>query len=63
MRLSWTRQGARSVAALEYQFAAFFEERTYLPQSLLGQLLQIYQESASDADFAAGKIRGGSAGP
>ncbi len=50
--------GARSVTALEHQFAAFFGERTYLPQSLLGQLLQIYQESASDADSPLAKFVG-----
>ena len=50
--------GARSVTALEYQFADFFGERTYLPQSLLGQLLQIYQESASDADSPLAKFVG-----
>ena len=50
--------GARSVAALEHQFAAFFGERTYLPQSLLGQLLQIYQESGSDADSPLAKFVG-----
>ena len=50
--------GARSVTALERQFAAFFGERTYLPQSLLGQLLQIYQESGSDADSPLAKFVG-----
>ena len=51
--------GAHSVAALEHQFAAFFTERTYLPQSLLGQLLQIYQESGSRTRrVATRKIRG-----
>ena len=50
--------GARSVTALEHQFAAFFGERTYLPQSLLGQLLQIYQESGSDADSPLAKFVG-----
>ena len=50
--------GARSVTALEHRFAAFFGERTYLPQSLLGQLLQIYQESGSEADSPLAKFVG-----
>ena len=50
--------GARSEIALEHQLAAFFGERTYLPQSLLGQLLQIYQESGSDADSPLAKFVG-----
>ena len=50
--------GARSVIALEEQLAAFFGERAYLPQSLLGQLLQIYQESGSDADSPLAKFVG-----
>ncbi|WP_169193744.1 AAA family ATPase [Devosia sp. MC1541] len=33
---------------LEADAAEFFGERAYLPQSLLGQLLQIYQDSGSD---------------
>ena len=48
----------RSVIALEEQLAGFFGERTYLPQSLLGQLLQIYQESGSDADSPLAKFVG-----
>lgn len=35
---------------LEGSDAEFFAERSYLPQSLLGQLLQIYQDSGADAD-------------
>lgn len=50
--------GAQSVAALEPELAAFFGERTYLPQSLLGQLLQIYQESGSSADSPLAKFVG-----
>ena len=50
--------GAHTVAALEHQFAAFFAERTYLPQSVLGQLLQIYQESGSGADSPLAKFVG-----
>ena len=51
-------EGARSVIALEEHLAAFFGERTYLPQSLLGQLLQIYQESGSGADSPLAKFVG-----
>lgn len=36
--------------ALTAELAEFFAERAYLPQSLLGQLLQIYQESGSELD-------------
>jgi len=36
--------------ALDRERAFFFSERAYLPQSLLGQLLQIYQESDSGVD-------------
>ena len=50
--------GARPVVVLEQQLAAFFEERTYLPQSLLGQLLQIYQESGSGADSPLARFVG-----
>ncbi|WP_428102951.1 AAA family ATPase [Candidatus Rariloculus sp.] len=50
--------GAHPIAALEQQLAAFFGERTYLPQSLLGQLLQIYQESGSDADSPLARFVG-----
>lgn len=41
--------GAQSITALDKQRAAFFRERAFLPQSLLGQLLQIYQDAGSDA--------------
>jgi exonuclease SbcC len=41
--------GAQSIAALDEQRATFFRERAFLPQSLLGQLLQIYQDAGSDA--------------
>jgi exonuclease SbcC len=40
--------GAQSIAALDRPRANFFRERTFLPQSLLGQLLQIYQDAGSD---------------
>ena len=50
--------GARPVAVLEQDLATFFGERTYLPQSLLGQLLQIYQESGSGADSPLARFVG-----
>ena len=50
--------GVRSDIVLAPQLAAFFEERTYLPQSLLGQLLQIYQESESDANSPLARFVG-----
>lgn len=37
-------------AKLDAELAEFLDERAYLPQSLLGQLLQIYQESGSERD-------------
>jgi len=43
-------RGAHSRSRLDPKEASFFSERAYLPQSLLSQLLQIYQESRSDAD-------------
>lgn len=42
--------GAYPANPLDQRLGAFFSERAYLPQSLLGQLLQIYQESGSDVD-------------
>lgn len=41
--------GAQSIAALDDRRSAFFRERAFLPQSLLGQLLQIYQDAGNDA--------------
>lgn len=41
--------GVESLAALSLTDADFFRERAFLPQSLLGQLLQIYQDSGNDA--------------
>lgn len=42
--------GIASGEALDPGLASFFSERAYLPQSLLGQLLQIYQEADSGID-------------
>lgn len=41
--------GVESVDVLDEKVAAFFRERAFLPQSLLGQLLQIYQDAGNDA--------------
>ncbi|MES2025258.1 MAG: AAA family ATPase [Pseudomonadota bacterium] len=41
--------GAQSLNALDEQRATFFRERAFLPQSLLSQLLQIYQGAGNDA--------------
>ncbi|QEH81574.1 AAA family ATPase [Sphingomonas sp. C8-2] len=44
------RAGVVSEALLPSIAASFFSERCYLPQALLGQLLQIYQDSDSSPD-------------
>lgn len=44
------RTGVSSQTLLPTLTASFFSERCYLPQSLLGQLLQIYQDSDSSPD-------------
>lgn len=44
-----TGQGSQTVASLSGQLASFFRERVFLPQSMLGQLLQIYQDAGNDA--------------
>jgi exonuclease SbcC len=45
-----TQAGVQADATLPSASASFFGERCYLPQSLLGQLLQIYQDSDSSPD-------------
>lgn len=50
--------GARTIGELDARLSSFFSERAYLPQSLLGQLLQIYQESGSDKDSPLAKFVG-----
>lgn len=50
--------GAHPITTLDDRLATFFSERAYLPQSLLGQLLEIYQESGSDADSPLAKFVG-----
>lgn len=41
--------GAQSITTLDNMRATFFRERAFLPQALLGQLLQIYQDAGHDA--------------
>jgi DNA repair protein SbcC/Rad50 len=41
--------GAQSINTLNNHHSSFFRERAFLPQSLLGQLLQIYQDAANNA--------------
>jgi exonuclease SbcC len=53
-----TASGIASPAPLEPPLASFFSERSYLPQALLGQLLQIYQESSSGADSPLARFVG-----
>jgi hypothetical protein len=45
-----TRKGIEQREKLPSGLASFFSERCYLPQSLLGQLLQIYQDSDASPD-------------
>ncbi len=40
--------GSQSITALDEQRADFFRERAFLPQAMLGQLLQIYQDAGND---------------
>lgn len=48
-RAEFSTEKVSPVRTLASEAAEFFGERAYLPQSLLGQLLYIYQESGSDA--------------
>ena len=57
-RARFDGKGGRSISKLDEKEAAFFAERAYLPQSLLSQLLQIYQESGSNADSPLAKFVG-----
>jgi DNA repair exonuclease SbcCD ATPase subunit len=45
-----TQAGVQTRTTLASSASSFFSERCYLPQSLLGQLLQIYQDSDSAPD-------------
>lgn len=50
--------GVQSSITLDRSDAAFFRERVFLPQSLLGQLLQIYQDAGDDAESPLAKFVG-----
>lgn len=50
--------GASAQATLPDRTASFFTERCYLPQSLLGQLLSIYQTSNEDIDSPLARFVG-----
>ncbi|MGA0601398.1 AAA family ATPase [Caulobacter sp. KR2-114] len=50
--------GAELTSVLPPTLAAFFRERTFLPQSLLGQLLQIYQDAGNEADSPLARFVG-----
>jgi len=47
---SLAREGVTQHSQLDEARATFFTERSYLPQALLGQLLQIYQNSGTGID-------------
>jgi exonuclease SbcC len=42
--------GTTPISTLDKNLGGFFKERCYLPQSLLGQLLKIYEESGSEPE-------------
>ena len=50
--------GIATSTSFDATLASFFSERSYLPQALLGQLLQIYQDSGSGADSPLAKFVG-----
>lgn len=51
-------KGAHAGRTLDPKAASFFSERAYLPQSLLNQMLQIYQESGSEKDSPLARFVG-----
>lgn len=53
-----TDSGVQSSVTLDRSNATFFRERVFLPQSLLGQLLQIYQDAGDDAESPLAKFVG-----
>lgn len=53
-----TKDGLKAGPTLDPALASFFTERSYLPQSLLHQLLQIYQRSGSGLDSPLAKFVG-----
>jgi exonuclease SbcC len=50
--------GVQVEGKLNESLGAYFSERSYLPQSMLGQLLQIYQESGSGIDSPLARFVG-----
>lgn len=50
--------GIGNLSNFDGELADFFSERAFLPQSLLGQLLQIYQDSSSRMDSPLAKFVG-----
>lgn len=55
---SLNADGALPFASLPPSLSTFFRERSFLPQSLLGQLLQIYQDSGNDIDSPLARFVG-----
>ena len=53
-----TPTGAKSINKLDAADASFFTERSYLPQSLLSQLLQIYQDAGQEANSPLARFVG-----
>ncbi|WP_294200171.1 AAA family ATPase [uncultured Sphingomonas sp.] len=51
-------RGIASSSPIDHLLASFFSERSYLPQALLGQLLQIYQDAGDDADSPLARFVG-----
>lgn len=51
-------QGIASSSPVDRLLASFFSERSYLPQALLGQLLQIYQDAGDEADSPLARFVG-----
>lgn len=55
-KASLDANGANSLTCLDQRRANFFQERVFLPQSMLSSLLQIYQESGSDTESPLAKF-------
>lgn len=55
---SINKKGIDNLSNFENDLAVFFSERSFLPQSLLSQLLQIYQESSSSMDSPLARFVG-----
>lgn len=55
---SINENGINSLSNFEDDLADFFSERAFLPQALLSQLLQIYQESSSSMDSPLARFVG-----